>query len=303
MGIIYKTTNLINGKIYIGQDSNNNENYFGSGKILKRAIKKYGKENFKKEILEIVDDLTILDEREIYWINELNSTDRNIGYNISKGGQSINRLGVKHTDDWKKNMSVKNSGVNNPFYGKHHLETTKQKISESLRNSKSFKDAINNPVRLDEQRNRMLGSKNPFYGVKLSDEHRKKISEANKGKIISDETKEKISKALTGRVLSKNHRRKISNYHRGKIVSEETKEKIRIANLGKTLSKDIKDKISKSLQKVVLEVINGVITRRWASPKEASIGIGETVKAIRYQCRKQNFNNKLNLIYEKDFKE
>lgn len=46
--IIYKTTNLINGKIYIGFDSHNNPEYFGSGKLIKMALKKYGTSNFKK---------------------------------------------------------------------------------------------------------------------------------------------------------------------------------------------------------------------------------------------------------------
>ena len=50
--IIYKTTNLINKKIYIGQDTKNNPNYLGSGKYFKYALKKYGKENFSKEIIE-----------------------------------------------------------------------------------------------------------------------------------------------------------------------------------------------------------------------------------------------------------
>ena len=44
--VIYKTTNLINGKIYIGKDSNNNEHYIGSGVKLLKAIKKYGRSNF-----------------------------------------------------------------------------------------------------------------------------------------------------------------------------------------------------------------------------------------------------------------
>jgi len=50
--IIYKTTNTINGKIYIGKDVKNDPNYIGSGLYIKNAIKKYGKEHFKKETIE-----------------------------------------------------------------------------------------------------------------------------------------------------------------------------------------------------------------------------------------------------------
>jgi hypothetical protein len=49
---IYITTNLINGKQYIGLHSKNNKSYLGAGTLLLKAIKKYGKENFSKEILK-----------------------------------------------------------------------------------------------------------------------------------------------------------------------------------------------------------------------------------------------------------
>lgn len=87
---IYKTTNNINGKIYIGQSHKIKEestDYFGSGFYLKRAIKKNGKENFKKEVLEECLTKKQLNEREIYWISFYNSIDKNIGYNIALGGQ------------------------------------------------------------------------------------------------------------------------------------------------------------------------------------------------------------------------
>jgi len=84
--IIYKTTNLINGKIYIGKDEKNSDTYIGSGKILKAAIKKYGRSNFSKEVLEQCNSRIELCEREKYWIETYNSRNPQIGYNITTGG-------------------------------------------------------------------------------------------------------------------------------------------------------------------------------------------------------------------------
>ena len=63
---IYKITNLINGKMYIGQHRTNNldDGYMGSGKLIKRAIKKYGVENFKKEIQGFYEDMEELNYME-----------------------------------------------------------------------------------------------------------------------------------------------------------------------------------------------------------------------------------------------
>src|SRR5436190_796543 len=86
--IIYKTTNLINGKIYIGKDSKNKNSYLGGGLLIKKSIKKYGKENFKKEILCECKDQKELNEQEINYIKIYNSTNKKIGYNVSNGGGS-----------------------------------------------------------------------------------------------------------------------------------------------------------------------------------------------------------------------
>lgn len=103
---IYKTTNLINGKIYIGKRSSNKlceeDRYLGSGLIFKRSLKKNGRDNFKKELLEYCDEFDVFD-REIYWIEKLDSTNFKIGYNITKGGQG--RLGFKHSEEEKKRNS------------------------------------------------------------------------------------------------------------------------------------------------------------------------------------------------------
>lgn len=95
IGVIYKITNLINGKIYIGQTIQNLKDrwyrhcgYSGSegeqNMVIKKAIHKYGKENFTIEELESCQAVD-LNEKERYWINYYNSYKE--GYNATKGGQ------------------------------------------------------------------------------------------------------------------------------------------------------------------------------------------------------------------------
>lgn len=95
--VVYITTNRINGKIYVGKDSANNPEYLGSGNYFKAAVKKHGRENFTKAILEYCNDKEHMSEREIFWISKLNSMDRNVGYNQNKGGagdwNNIERIG------------------------------------------------------------------------------------------------------------------------------------------------------------------------------------------------------------------
>lgn len=87
MYYIYKITNKINGKIYVGRHKTYKEEsfdrYWGSGPLIKQAIKKYGKENFTKEILEECTKDTVAD-REIYWIDKLGARIGN--YNLTSGG-------------------------------------------------------------------------------------------------------------------------------------------------------------------------------------------------------------------------
>jgi group I intron endonuclease len=112
---IYKTTNNINGKIYIGKLVRESKTYLGSGKILKQALKKYGKDNFTREIIEYCDCKIVLSEREKFWINYYNSTDSNIGYNITKGGDggSTNNyfLNRKLTSEHKLKISQNHHDV------------------------------------------------------------------------------------------------------------------------------------------------------------------------------------------------
>ena len=93
---IYKTTNNVNGKVYIGQHKVKSlfakDIYIGSGSILIKAIKKYGKENFSKEIITIAMTQSEADVLEKYYIKKYDSTNPEKGYNILKGGQGNGRL-------------------------------------------------------------------------------------------------------------------------------------------------------------------------------------------------------------------
>lgn len=84
--VVYKTTNLINGRWYIGQDRYDNPAYYGSGILLNRAIKKYGKINFVKEILEVCESLEDLNKAEEKWIKDSGALENPQSYNLREGG-------------------------------------------------------------------------------------------------------------------------------------------------------------------------------------------------------------------------
>lgn len=116
--VIYKTTNLINGKWYIGKDSKNNSRYLGNGILLRKAINKYGKDNFIKEILEYLSkncSLEDLSKAEIKWIKITGAGLDPKSYNLTFGGDggnntpetiskmaAINKINAKNTDRNKK---------------------------------------------------------------------------------------------------------------------------------------------------------------------------------------------------------
>ena len=92
---VYRITDLINNKIYIGATTEGAGVRFihhiqransGSQYPIHRAIREHGKENFKVEILEMCDDLPSMNEKEAYWIAKLSSTNKEIGYNVKVGG-------------------------------------------------------------------------------------------------------------------------------------------------------------------------------------------------------------------------
>jgi group I intron endonuclease len=182
-GVIYKTINTVNGKIYIGQDSNNRPRYLGSGLLIKKAIKKYGRDKFIKEVLEecLIEDLGI---RERYYIELFNSMDLNIGYNLRPGGNHvhdysqsfIDKMKRPKTEEWK----AKKRGM------KVHSQEFKDAVSKRFKGKKYTAEKLER-VKIINQ--------NP--------ERNAKISLALKGRKLSDETKLKLSEKAKERELTK----------------------------------------------------------------------------------------------------
>jgi group I intron endonuclease len=139
MAFIYKTENLINNKIYIGKSKYNNPTYLGSGLRITGAIKKYGKENFAKEILEECNE-SIVSEREIFWITHYNSTDDITGYNISRGGEGGAHYWETLSEEERAEHNRKISESRKGQKLKPHSQETKIKQANSF-----WEHAKNNP--------------------------------------------------------------------------------------------------------------------------------------------------------------
>lgn len=135
--IIYKATNIINGKAYIGQTicslSKRSCNHISDAMTNKdkiyfhRAIRKHGKENFRWEIIAECGSHEKLNGLELFFIQKYNTFVS--GYNRTSGGKG--KPGYKYSDEVKKRMSRMNSGRNNPNYGKHHTKEAKEKIAKA----------------------------------------------------------------------------------------------------------------------------------------------------------------------------
>ena len=179
---IYKITNQINGKIYIGKHSTDNldDGYMGSGILIRKAEKKYGKENFTKEYLAFCDTEEKLNWFEKFYIKKYKA--REVGYNLTDGGDG--HLGFIMTEETKQKLR------------KPKTEETKQKLSEAQK-------------RYCKEHGSQNAGKHHVYGP-MTDEHKQKLSEShkgltpwNKGKkglwTASEETKKKLSDSHKGK--------------------------------------------------------------------------------------------------------
>lgn len=160
-GYIYLTTNLINGKKYIGQHRGTKFNfqYIGSGVLIKKAIAEYGKQNFSCELLDVAYSKEELNEKEVYWINFFNASKSENYYNIAEGGDSGGRL-VGHEVTEKTREKLRNANI-----GKSLSKETRLKISLS---NKGKHCGELNSAKLPQSRAKLKianhGANNPAFG-------------------------------------------------------------------------------------------------------------------------------------------
>lgn len=220
---VYKILNLTTNEYYIGvhKTSNPNDNYLGSGLHIKNQVKKYGKENFKKEILFEFDKEEDAFQKEIELVNA-NITD-NLCLNIGPGGIGGAKFkGKHHTNETKlknKEASLNRVWIHNDKESKHpKKEKLEEFLSKGWQLGKHKKDC-------------QFGRKAWNKGLKYTQ---------NNGFVFTEDHKEKISKSLKyyyknnsrnfGYKHSIESRKKMSenNYLKKNGMFEKEKEKRRI---------------------------------------------------------------------------
>ena len=236
MGYVYKITNTINNKAYVGISIHEPEkdriqkHLSGQGnRIIARAIKKYGKDAFTYEVLEenVFDEF--LPDLEVAYIANYNTVAPH-GYNLTYGGDH-----KVPSEDTRRKMSEAHKNpsaetrrkMSEAHKGKKLSEEHRRKISEA---GKGRKHSAETRRKMSKARK---GEKNPNFGKSPSAETQRRLSEIRKGKKHSAETRRKISEAHKGKTFSAETRRKISEVQKGKKLSAETRRKMSESAKGK----------------------------------------------------------------------
>lgn len=174
---VYITTNLINNKQYIGYHYGDiNDNYLGSGTYILKAIKKYGKQNFKREILEICPDKETVLKQEQYWIMKFNAVKDNNFYNFSAGGEkdagweNYRKWAKLHPEEVKK-ISEKNI-QRLKEWRRTHPEEVQHSIQLLIESAKKWRET--HPEEVNETMKKVNKAKEDWQQAH-PEEHQKQI--------------------------------------------------------------------------------------------------------------------------------
>ncbi len=230
--ITYLVINKINGKCYIGSHiiKKKKDTYLGSGKIILKSIKKYGRENFLRIDLKNYNNILDARKSEEYYINIFHTIEP-FGYNISPtGGMGHNNFG-RHSESSKKKQSVsqkkrfenpeQREKTRNRFKGKSYIELYGEIDGKILKEKRKSTLEKHNPHK------GKYGKNNIHFGTKHSEKTKNKISTSNKNKPKSELHKKHLSEAWKKRKIEKPY-------------TEETLQKMKISMIGKNVGKYIK---------------------------------------------------------------
>lgn len=199
---IYKLTCSISGKIYVGKSVNIKRRLYQhkSSKedgYFQRAVTKHGWDSFEVEILETVENFNKLEdnihllEREAYYINLYESTNRDKGYNRCEF--SNDTTGNPVSIETREKMRQKKMG-NTINLGKTHSPEAKEKMKDAKLGKPNL--SCVGKVCSDETKNKIRLSK---LGKKQTEEHKEKIRLSNLGRVVTEETREKIRLSNLGK--------------------------------------------------------------------------------------------------------
>lgn len=189
-GYIYLTTNLVNGKQYIGKHKSEafDENYKGSGILIRKAIDKYGIDNFSCEVLcECFSDEK-LNEKEIYYIKLYDAVNNENFYNIASGGQGGDlNSGRVFSEEHNRKISIANTG-------RARSDERRKEQSELMIGNNYYTFVNPENRKWSDERTQLMSEKfsgegNPMYGK----------TAWNKGVPMTKEAKEQLSKTRNER--------------------------------------------------------------------------------------------------------
>ena len=210
---IYLTTNRINNKKYIGLHSKSNPTYFGSGTLVTKAIKKYGKLNFDKVILETTNSITKANELERYYINEYNAVDNDMFYNLSYGGeyiagrlhspQTIQKIKSSKIQSYKNKPELRYK-VGSANRGKSMPESTKNALMSYLNGHVCSESTKNKISARAIKRYNTAGKSYPDIKHKKTNEIIKSGNNISRLAILIDVSKGNLSELLSGKRKSCN---------------------------------------------------------------------------------------------------
>ena len=195
---IYKRKIVETGKYYIGKHKGGDKYYYGSGKDYKTDLKKY--KVIETEILEYVEDITKLNEREIYWLEYFDAVNNPLFYN--KTNKSYGP--TSQTEQWKQDQSKRMKGKSTT-QGK----TWKVKDTSNMKGGNNKGKNWKWKKESTQERNQNIshtlkGRDNSEWKEKIyTEERNQKLSESLKGREISEETRLKMKEAAKNRWKNK----------------------------------------------------------------------------------------------------